>query len=668
MKRKIAFIGFSFLSGLMAASFGWGKYNIYIILASFVLAIMMFFFLQKFRVYVTAIAVSFLVGVVYITAYTHFSYDRIIRYDNQSVTFAGKVEEYEYLHSDFGRLTLRGKINNDVSTRITFFVPDDSYDYYDLVEVKSKVMRIDDNINFSAEEYNRPKGEYLKGNGDVQTRIIKKNTNPIMNAVKNYRDHILSVMDHYVNGDESAFLKAILCGDKTQLSTHTKTNLYRVGIGHIMAVSGMHISIIAILFNLLLGMVIKNRKIKFVLLQFLMWSFAVFAGLSPSVIRAVIMLTAVQISDIILKVSDPMNTLGCCILIMTALNPYVVRDPSFVLSLTGAISMGVIVPAVVGKVKQTGLKGKIIKSCVVVLVPMFTATPVLILFFDEISLAAPISNLLLTPMCTLALAITAVVLVTGGVSFIALPVLKISESIIHIVIICAAKIASLNYSYVEISTLKTKLILGVLCFLWILFVLNIKNIKYFAGSVITIYALIIAVYNFMKIPDVGTYHIVFIPDDGVSQVLIYKNYSSVVADLGVKGKTNPALRNLMDKRGIKSTQSVLIMEHSYYTGYQYLELFYPKQVELYGDFSEQTDIYKNQTAIPFENIVFYSTDNGYETQINTNALKMHKDMFYLNNKKYDLKNEKFPIEIEISENNSEVWRLDYGFDKQYRLG
>ena len=60
------------------------------------------------------------------------------------------------------------------------------YDYYDLVEVKSKVRRIDDNINFSAEEYNRPKGEYLKGNGDVQTRIIKKKRLSLhLEAIKN---------------------------------------------------------------------------------------------------------------------------------------------------------------------------------------------------------------------------------------------------------------------------------------------------------------------------------------------------------------------------------------------------------------------------------------------------------------------------------------------------
>ena len=66
-------------------------------------------------------------------------------------------------------------------------MPDGKYEYYDEVEVKRKVIKIQDSLNFSAEDYYRPKLSFHPGSGNAQVNIINKNTKPLLKAVNDYR-------------------------------------------------------------------------------------------------------------------------------------------------------------------------------------------------------------------------------------------------------------------------------------------------------------------------------------------------------------------------------------------------------------------------------------------------------------------------------------------------
>lgn len=668
MKRKIAYVGFGFLSGLLAASFGWGKFNLPIILIGMALTFLLFIVLKKYRIYVTSAAVSFFVGISYFSLYTYFEYDKIIAYNGQEINFYGTVIDYSYVGSDMGRLTVKGKINDDVKTEIAFYVSDDDYEYYDKVEVKGKVAKISDSMNFSSESYYRPKGVYLTGSGNGQAVIIEKNTKPLLKAIKTYRDYLFNKINHIVGEDEGGFLGAMLCGDKSELSSITKTKLYRSGIGHIFSVSGTHIIIISAFFSAVFGLFLKNRKFKFILMEIVIWSFALFAGFSPSVIRASIMLTMLLLSDVLFRVGDCMNTLGWCAILMTLNNPYIVRSPSFLLSFFSAMAIGAVAPKVTNVVQYKGIAGKLLKSGLASLTVLFTAMPVSVLFFDEISLIAPLSNVILVPLCTLALGLAVIVAVTGGISFIAIPVLKAAGWLIHWVILIADKISSLDYSYVTVSSINLKIIISSLCSAVIIWAVISKKLKYYVLSALVVYGVIISVYNISAITDANIVHLLFLPNGSKSQVIIYENDKCIIADLGAKGSRNSAVNKFITKRGIKSIESVLILNECYYTAQIYENNIYPKPIAFYSDFDSETNLYKTNDLICFENMKISCAKKSYEVAFEDFKVEILSDSFSLNGKDYSLKNYQYPVEIIFKNNYYEIRSLDYGFNEQYRLG
>lgn len=109
-----------------------------------------------------------------------------------------------------------------------------------------------------------------------------------------YRDKMFMLINDIIGGDEGGFAAAMLCGDKTELSKQTKLTVYRSGIGHIFSVSGTHVVIISAMIGWLVSKLSSDKRVTFAVQTVAVWTFAVFAGLSVSVVRAAVMLTLVS--------------------------------------------------------------------------------------------------------------------------------------------------------------------------------------------------------------------------------------------------------------------------------------------------------------------------------------------------------------------------------------
>lgn len=666
MKRKLAYIGFPFLIGLFLFSVNWGEYSLETVICVTALAGIAFICMKSYRIYITVSVLFVLVGMSYSALYTQICYDKVLDFSGRIVTVKGYVTDYSYTHSDIGMLTVKGKINGEKSTEITFFVPDDDYDYYDSVEIKGKVDRIQNTIDFESEDYNRAKGVFLKGSSVEYVKLTGKNVNPVFRAIKHYRDYMFIKINSIVGGDEGGFISAMLCGDKSEMGYTAKQKLYRTGIGHIFAVSGTHMILISALFSCILGLAIKNRKIKFALMQAVIWSFVVFSGLSLSVIRAAIMLTVVQISDLTNRQSDCLNTLGLCAILLTPGCPYSVRNPSFLLSMTGVFGLGVVVPKITAFIKLKGLMGALLKTCLTMLTLVFTSMPVSMLFFDEVSLVAPLANIILVPICTAALSMAVVVAITGGIGFISVPILKLAGIMIRFVIWSADKISSWDYSFVTMSELPLKITAIVVSMLTIIAVLASKSIKRYLMCAAASYMIIISAFNVWVLKNKDNLHIVFVPDGKKCQAVIYQSNKSVILDCSAKGKHNSAVNRLLEKNGITTVQAVMILSESYYTPHKYIDNLYPQPCSYLGDFDQSypDGLYSNAENLKFENIMIQRSDKGFTFSFENNIIEVESTGFLLNSENYDLTKESYPVDLCFENGNCEIRRLDYGFDEQ----
>jgi competence protein ComEC len=141
---------------------------------------------------------------------------------------------------------------------------------------------------------------------------------------------------------EGSIITALVTGDRSGISPELREQFNRLGIGHLLAISGLHIGIIAAVsfwgFNLLCRRVDfllnpgLSRRTAALLAIFPVTAYGLIAGMSPSTQRAVIMVTVYLFTIILDREHDPINTLAAAALIIIVLHPPALFSVSFQLS------------------------------------------------------------------------------------------------------------------------------------------------------------------------------------------------------------------------------------------------------------------------------------------------------------------------------------------------
>lgn len=143
-------------------------------------------------------------------------------------------------------------------------------------------------------------------------------------------------------------LPAMLLGEKSQLNEEIKS-LYRLaGIGHILAISGLHVTMLGIgLYRLLRRCGVRYASCA-VFVSFVMLSYGWMTGGSMSTCRAVGMLLVYLLADVLGRGYDMLSALGLVIIVLLWDNPFLVHYSGFWLSVVAVLGVGVTGPVLVG--------------------------------------------------------------------------------------------------------------------------------------------------------------------------------------------------------------------------------------------------------------------------------------------------------------------------------
>lgn len=155
----------------------------------------------------------------------------------------------------------------------------------------------------------------------------------IANKVRNYINQKLK--KHSFKPDELAIINALLLGQRQNISEDVYTNYTNAGAIHILAISGLHIGIILIILNAFFKPLERLRYglfIKTILVISILWGFAIIAGLSASVTRAVTMFSIVTIGMHLKRPTNIYNTLAISMLIILLFKPLFLFNVGFQLS------------------------------------------------------------------------------------------------------------------------------------------------------------------------------------------------------------------------------------------------------------------------------------------------------------------------------------------------
>lgn len=146
---------------------------------------------------------------------------------------------------------------------------------------------------------------------------------------------------------ERAFINALLLGQRQDISTDVYEAYKKAGAIHILAISGLHIGILLLILQFVLRPLLYFGYGKFVRLLIILcvlWSFAVIAGLSPSVVRAVTMFSLFAIVKGLKRSSNSLNTLAISAFILLLVRSKFCFDVGFQLSYAAVASIIIVKP------------------------------------------------------------------------------------------------------------------------------------------------------------------------------------------------------------------------------------------------------------------------------------------------------------------------------------
>ena len=214
------------------------------------------------------------------------------------------------------------------------------------------------------------------------------------------RYRLLEILDVYFPEDTAAFAKALLLGDRSGIDYETNTAFKISGISHVIAVSGLHVSI---LFTLISTLCFKRRYLIALVGIPALVLFAAAAGFSPSITRACIMQCLMILAMLLNRDYDGPTELAFSCLVMLLVNPLVITAVSFQLSVGCMIGIFLFSQQIstyltdrfIGKSKRLlKVKHWIIGSVSVTLSSMVATTPLVALYFGTVSLIGIPTNLL----------------------------------------------------------------------------------------------------------------------------------------------------------------------------------------------------------------------------------------------------------------------------------
>lgn len=269
-------------------------------------------------------------------------------------------------------------------------------------------------------DYFKSEKIYIGANKIKNLSVTRQGTKPIAYWGNELRNKISTSLREYFSDDTAGVLTALVTGNKDNLSDSIYNDFKFIGIAHLMAVSGMHLTILAMGAELLLKK-LRHKKIQNGILSLFVAFVMFLANFSPSVIRAGVMRFLHLKADSTGRKADSLNSLGLALIIILTFNPFACKSTGLLLSVMSTLSILTVSLPIsesfstrsgdVLKIKSTRLFSvhkSIIFSLATSLGVMVFTVPILADTFGSFSLMSPIANLVFLPLSPVLITVAAI--------------------------------------------------------------------------------------------------------------------------------------------------------------------------------------------------------------------------------------------------------------------
>jgi competence protein ComEC len=238
-----------------------------------------------------------------------------------------------------------------------------------------------------------------------------------------FRDKLISSLrQDGFNERELQVLHALILGQQQEISPDIVKDYQFAGAVHILSVSGLHVGFVLLFINFVLHPLPRTRRWNFVrlcLILFSLWTFALVAGLSPSVVRSATMFSFVAIGMSLRRSTNTFHTLIVSLLLILLFSPAFLFDVGFQLSYA-ALFFIVWLQPLFNSLWQP--KWRVIKYFWEIITVSFAAQlgtlPLSLYYFHQFPALFFVTNLVVIPMLSVIMAVGIIVMLPAAFGYV----------------------------------------------------------------------------------------------------------------------------------------------------------------------------------------------------------------------------------------------------------
>lgn len=287
-------------------------------------------------------------------------------------------------------------------------------------------------------------------------------------SLKNYLIDLLRACAF--SPEQFSIASALLLGYDDEISKDLITSYAHSGTLHVLSVSGLHVGIVYMLLNFMLGFKLRNKKLKIIKCVLIIASlcfYALLSGLSPSVLRATAMFSMIVIGQTFFKTNATYNTLLLTAFFILLFKPLLIYDVGFQLSYLAVAGIFYFQPRIYRQINfNNSLADKIWALTAVSIAAQMTTFPISLFYFHQFPVLFAFTNLIIIPLSTLIMYAGLVLLIFSGSKSICLVVAKLLAILISAMNELTGWFEKIPGAYIDNISLS-----AIETILWYLFVL-----------------------------------------------------------------------------------------------------------------------------------------------------------------------------------------------------
>lgn len=345
-------------------------------------------------------------------------YASVLKYAGVSDSITAKITSVNSTTSYSGYYTAEiTKIGEkNVSFSASVLLDNPGFDEGDIITADAAFSAFaKSSSGFREEAYNLSKGIMLSAECE-NVEYIRSSTQGIGGIFERLNSRLSGIFFAVLGRNEGGLAAAIFLGNRDKLSAELKHDIRALGLSHLLALSGMHMSIVAGSASFVLEKLTRRKKLSRIgTIAFVLFYMAL-TGFSPSVTRAGIMMIIFSLSCIFDRMNDRLTSLGVACAAIVFVNPFSALDIGLQLSAVSMLACFAASDIIERSHIKAGRRvSKLISyflfSLLTSVASIILTLPIICAYFGELSVIAPISNLVFIPLFTVLLYAAPIILI-----------------------------------------------------------------------------------------------------------------------------------------------------------------------------------------------------------------------------------------------------------------